>query len=136
MGSLRGTQPEPEALSQGPHHGQPDFTLSDLYWKITNVSLRLGRGRQGAGPILPQAAQGEVGGVALHPRHLEGGVYYSESDVNAAIRGRSPFDTDAIDKGQLRRVMVDYAMLDRAAKGTRYRRVHGNSAVPLHGQTP
>ncbi len=36
---------------------------------------------------------------------------------------------DDLDKGQLMRMMVDYAMLNRAANGTRYRQVHGYLAL-------
>ena len=76
---------------------------------------------------------------------FEAGVYYTESDVNAAIRGRNPFDMDHVHR---RRMMADHAMLDRAANGTRSRRVHGymalfnwypaNPGTPFHrdGQTP
>ena len=61
-----------------------------------------------------------------------------ESDVTAANRGRNPFDVDHV---QLRRMMVDHAMLDCAANGTRYRRVHGyltlfNWAPAIPGTRP
>ena len=86
--------------------------------------------------------------MALHDIFVafEAGVYYTEGDVNAATRGCSPCDMDHV---QLRRMMVDYAMVDRAANGARYRRVHGYLALfnwdpaisrtrPFHrdGQTP
>ena len=45
------------------------------------------------------------------------------------MRGRNPFEVDDVDKALPRRMTVDCAMLDRAANGTRYRRVRGYLAL-------
>ena len=66
--------------------------------------------------------------VALHYilGGFETGEEYSEADVNSIIQERNLFDIDHV---QIRRYMVDYAMLDRTADGSRYRRTHGYLAL-------
>ncbi len=129
MSPLEGAQPEPEVLFQRSHHGQPDLTLPDLtlpdltlkeYERLVVSWLRPSRQR----PDFPSRKRLKARLAALHyicPA-FEVGVYYTESAVNDPIRDRNPFDTDDV---QLRRMMVDYAMMDRAANGTRDRRVDG-----------
>ena len=139
MSPPEGAQPEPEALSQSPRHGQPDLTLEE-YERLVASWSRPSRRR----PDFPRKRL-KARLAALHYilAAFEAGVYYTESDVNAAIQGRNPFDIDHV---QLRRMMVDYAMLDRAADGTQYRRVHGYLALfswdvaipgtrPFHGDS-
>jgi hypothetical protein len=123
MSPLDGTQSEPEALSQSPSDGRPDFALEE-YERLVASWLRPSRRR----PDFPGRNRLKARLAALHyiVAAFEAGVCYTESDVNVAIRGRNPFDIDHV---QPRRMMVDYAMLDRAANGTRYRRVHGCLAL-------
>ncbi len=143
MSPLEGAQPEAEVLFQSPHHGQPDLTLEE-YERLVVSWLRPSRQR----PDFPSRRRLKARLAALHyicPA-FEVGVYYTESSVNDPIRDRNPFDTDDV---QLRRMMVDYAMMERAANGTRYRRVDGYLALfswdpgipgtrPFHrdGETP
>ena len=147
MSPLEGAQPEPEVLFQRSHHWQPDLTLPDLtlkeYERLVVSWLRPSRQR----PDFPSRRRLKRL-AALHyicPT-FEVGVYYTESAFNDPIRDRNPFDTDDV---QLRRMMVDYAMMDRAANGTRDLRVDGYLALfswdpgipgtrPFHrdGETP
>ena len=92
MSPLQGAQPESEALYQSPHHGQPDLTLPDFtleeYERLVSSWSRPSRRR----PDFPSRKRLKARLAALHYilAAFEAGVYYTESDVNAAIRGRYP----------------------------------------------
>ena len=112
-----------EALAQEPDRAAPDITFAE-YGRLVASWQRRSKRR----PDFPGRKRRKARLAALHYilQAFETGRDYNEAQVNAAIQGRNPFDIDHV---QLRRMMVDDAMLDRTADGSQYRRHHGYLAV-------
>ena len=112
-----------EALAQGLDRAAPDLTFPE-YERLVAAWKRRSKRR----PDFPGRRRLKARLAALHYvlQAFETGRDYKEAQVNATIQGRNPFDIDHVG---LRRMMVDNAMLDRTADGSRYRRSHGYLAM-------
>lgn len=112
-----------EALARGLDQAAPDLTFAE-YERLVAAWQRRSRRRSD----FPGRKRMKARLAALHYvlQAFETGRDYNEAQVNAAIQRRNPFDIDHV---QLRRMMVDNAMLDRTADGSRYRRSHGYLAM-------
>ena len=112
-----------EALAPGLNRAAPDLTFAE-YERLVASWQRQSKCR----PDFPSRKRLKARLAALHYllQAFETGRNYNEAQVNAAIQRRNPFDIDHV---QLRRMMVDNAMLDRTADGSRYRRSHGYLAM-------
>ncbi len=112
-----------EAFARRLDQPAPDLTFAE-YERLVVLWGRRSRRR----PDFPGRKRAKARLAALHYilQDFETGKDYDEAQVNATIQGRSPFDIDHV---QLRRMMVDNAMLDRTADGSRYRRSHGYLAM-------
>ena len=112
-----------EDLAQGLDRAAPDITLAE-YDRLVASWQRRSKRR----PDFPGRKRTKARLAALHYilQAFEAGRDYNEAQVNASIQDRNPFDIDHV---QLRRMMVDNAMLDRTADGSRYRRHHGYLAA-------
>ena len=109
--------------AQGLEPAAPDITLAE-YDRLLATWQRRSKRR----PSFPGRKRLKAQLAALHYvlQAFETGKNYNEAQVNSVIQDRNPFDIDHV---QLRRMMVDNAMLDRTADGSRYRRHHGYLAI-------
>ncbi len=112
-----------EASAQRFDRAAPDITFAE-YDRLVASWQRRSKRR----PTFPGRERLKSQLAALHYilQSFETGKDYSEAQVNATIQDRNPFDIDHV---QLRRMMVDNAMLDRTADGSRYRRHQGYLAM-------
>ena len=112
-----------ETLERGLDRATPDITLAE-YDRLVASWQRPSKRR----PDFPGRKRHRARLAALHHilQDFETGRDYNEAQVNAIIQSRNPFDIDHV---RLRRMMVDSAMLDRTADGSRYRRHHGYLAL-------
>ncbi len=112
-----------ETLAQGLDRAAPDITFAE-YDRLVASWQRRSKRR----PDFPGRKRLKARLAALHYilQDFETGRDYNEAQVNAVIQNRNPFDIDHV---QLRRMMVDNAMLDRTVDGSRYHRHHGYLAV-------
>ena len=112
-----------EASAQGIDRAAPDITIAEYDRLVASWQRRSKRC-----PTFPGRKRLKSQLAALHYvlQNFETGRDYNEAEVNAVILGRNPFDIDHV---QIRRMMVDSAMLDRTADGSRYRRHHGYLAL-------